>query len=388
AVLEFGYDWRLPVLDNARLLARAAHAHLTAWRAHPAHDHARRVHPDERPAQLVLVAHSMGGLLARALPLVEGTDDSDGDVPALTPDIRATITLGTPFEGAAKVAVILGTGRGVPLPTRRLTRLARTLPGMYDLLPRYRCVDTGDDVRRLTVADVTALGGDPDHAHRAFHFHRQLAAVPMVGHRPLVGVEQPTVSSLRLRDGVVDGLAHTFRVHTDGELVRDAHGMLVHTGGTGDGTVPVNSATLPGATPQAEAQQHGALGHVDEVVTFVRWVITGQPQGGQLGPGDRIGIDVPDLVQPGTAWPVVVSGVAGPHDATCEIIDAETGIPVDHPALHWRDNQWQFTTSVPQQHLYRVIVTGGGGSPLTRLVLATDPATPPATAIHTALKLI
>ncbi|MGH3625402.1 MAG: hypothetical protein ACRDQ5_27080, partial [Sciscionella sp.] len=109
AVLEFGYDWRLPVLDNARLLARAAHAHLTAWRAHPTHDHARRISPDERPAQLVLVAHSMGGLLARALPLVEGTNDSHGDVPALTPDIRATITLGTPFEGAAKVAVILGT---------------------------------------------------------------------------------------------------------------------------------------------------------------------------------------------------------------------------------------------------------------------------------------
>lgn len=42
-------------------------------------------------------------------------------------------------------------------------------------------------------------------------------------------------------------------------------------------TVPVNSANLTGTKPKPEAQQLGALGHVDKVVTFVRSVITGQP---------------------------------------------------------------------------------------------------------------
>lgn len=123
AVCEFAYDWRLPVLHNARLLARAAHGHLATWRADPAHERLGVLQADPSPARLVLVAHSMGGLLTRALPLVEGTEDEHGEIPTVTEDIRATITLGTPFRGAAKAATVLANGRGL------LARRVRTVRG-------------------------------------------------------------------------------------------------------------------------------------------------------------------------------------------------------------------------------------------------------------------
>ncbi|MCO1660526.1 transposase family protein [Pseudonocardia humida] len=176
AVLEFSYDWRLPVTHNAALLHTAAAEHLAAWQTHPRYEDLLRALPDTRPARLVLIAHSMGGLLIRAL------------APGL--DIRATITLGTPFDGAAKAALILNSGRGapVPLPRTTLRDLAATLPGLHELLPTYRCLDdldhrNGDchdgEPRRLTPSDVAALGGPEPGRRGGGHAHRhgrQLAA--------------------------------------------------------------------------------------------------------------------------------------------------------------------------------------------------------------------
>jgi hypothetical protein len=166
AVLEFPYDWRLPVAYNAKSLEVAARAHLSWWQASDEFVALRKTLPDTRPAQLVLVAHSMGGLLVRALP-----DDLD---------VRATVTLGTPFDGAAKAVLILNTGRGAPisLPPRKMRHMAKTLPGLHDLLPTYRCLDDrvhDTDPQRLTPADVGALGGDPELAEVSFAWHRDTA---------------------------------------------------------------------------------------------------------------------------------------------------------------------------------------------------------------------
>lgn len=64
AILEFGYDWRLPVQHNADLLAKAIDQHLTQW---------RRL-SDRPDAKVHLVAHSMGGLLCWALASIAGGD--------------------------------------------------------------------------------------------------------------------------------------------------------------------------------------------------------------------------------------------------------------------------------------------------------------------------
>ena len=364
AVLEFAYDWRLPIEHNARRLATAACEHLARWRACCEHEAARRTRPDDRPAQLVLVAHSMGGLLCRALAL-----NSD--------DVRATITLGTPFDGAAKAAVLLSSGRGAALPRRRLRRLAATLPGLHDLLPMYRCVDEGDDVRRLTPADVAALGGDEELARAAQESHARLAQVRLVGHRAVIGTEQPTVSSLQLRDGVLRELQHSFLLHSDGEFVRDPDGILRRVDRGGDGTVPRNSANPVGAEPVAVPQQHGPLANADEAISFVCSVITEQDAdlGPRLGEGD-IGLDLPDVVTPGAEWAALVTGVA-PHEATCTVTDLQTGLPIDHPPLHRRDGRVQATVSLAEPGLFRITVSGGGTTPVSQLVMAEQPGDDP-----------
>src|SRR5579871_2136254 len=182
AVLAFPYDWRLSVSVNAQRLAEAADDHLSRWRAHPR---------GSANARLVLVAHSMGGMVARYFTGLLGGDS----------EVRTTITLGTPFRGAVKAAQVLNSGRGavVPLPPTRLRRLAATMPGLHDLLPSFRCVADGTDARRLNGSDVAALGGDAEMATDSAKMHDQIAAVGFAGLRAVVGVEQPTMQSLTMR---------------------------------------------------------------------------------------------------------------------------------------------------------------------------------------------
>ncbi len=357
AIGEFAYDWRLPVEYNARLLAAAARQHLDAWRAHQADWNPRPA----RPARLVLVAHSMGGLLVRALP----------DASEL--DIRATVTLGTPFDGAATAALILNTGRGapIPLPRGRLRDLATTLPGLHDLLPAYRCLDDAEhDPCRLAPADVAAIGGDTELATASFEFHRRTSTRPLVGHHQVIGASQPTVQSLHLRDGVLTGHHHTFRLDTAGVFERDPHGILVRVDDFGDGTVPRNSATLGGPRPATLPQQHGALSQTSEAIQMVCDVINERdPDAPRLGGDSELGLDVPDVVAPGREWAAVVAGIEGPNDASCVVAD-EHGRPIDHPPLHRRDGVWQATVVLPEPGIYRVALDGGGTSPITQLVLA------------------
>jgi pimeloyl-ACP methyl ester carboxylesterase len=361
AVLEFGYDWRLPVEYHAARLAECADRHLDAWLAHPRHEQVRAVRPDGRPGQLVLVAHSMGGLVVRAMAAIPGAMER----------VRAVVTLGTPFEGAAKAAVILNSGRGapVPLPHRRLRRLAATLPGLHELLPTYRCVDEGDDVRRLTPDDVAALGGDRGLAEAAAEMHARTAGVTLPGHEVVIGDAQRTAQTLRLGTGVVTEGYYDFEVHSDGDLVRDGDGILRRVPAFGDGTVPARSATPTGPRALPLPQQHGSLARTADAIGIVRAAILGRHLGGRLGEGD-VGIRTPDLVRPGQEWPVLVDGVKAP-DATCTVYDAATNqlIESEYP-LHLRDGQVQATVTLPAPGLYRVSVDGGGTAPVTQLVLA------------------
>ena len=185
ALCEFAYDWRLSVAYNAARLGDVVEAHLQHWRKH---------RMGSKDARVVLTAHSMGGLVARCF------SETMGGAPA----VRQTVTLGTPFFGAVKAAYLLNSGRGtpVPLPRVRLRELALTLPGVHDLLPSYRCVDDADG-RPLTSADVADLGGDSELAEASFALQRTLAKLGTDGLRPVVGVGQPTMQSLRLIRGVV-----------------------------------------------------------------------------------------------------------------------------------------------------------------------------------------
>ncbi|MFL6125736.1 lipase/acyltransferase domain-containing protein [Actinophytocola sp.] len=361
AVLEFPYDWRLPVAHNARLLAEKIDMHLGWWRAESGN-------PD---ARVVLVAHSMGGLLCRHLHTIPGATDH----------VRDILTLGTPFGGTATVAAVLGSGVGgrIPLPAQRLRRVAVTMPGLYDLLPTYRSVLDGTQVRHLTAGDLASLGADRDLADTALHTQTAqrdtpLTRHPLTRHHAVIGVEQATTSSLTLADGLATGLETTFHPTPDGDIRRHPDGRPVTAPGLGDGTVPRNAA-LPahGTTPIPAALHHMPLARADTALTVAHDIVAygAADTGPRLGPNEGIGLRLPDIVAPHREWTAELTGTDALH-ATVTVVDVETNIALPHGYPHRRDGAVHATISLPKPGLYRVQVTAGP-EPVTQYVLAENP---------------
>lgn len=349
AVAEFPYDWRLPVVENARRLADVALAHLRQWTAtaRSVADTSRR----SEPPALVLIAHSMGGLLARAAL----------ENPALASAVRRVVTLGTPFYGSVKAGLLICTGQGtpLPLPARRVRELASGLPGVYDLLPVNRCVDADTHVRPLQVADVVALGGDPQLAAESFGRRGRPGTPFPVPHVQVVGAHQPTWQSIRIRDGVAQGERYTCQ--------RDPDGGVRRVDLAGDGTVSRESAQLDGAaTPLA--QSHGAIARTPEALLVVTDTLTGQDRGPWLGTGDY-GLECPDVVSPGQPFEIRLDRVDHPRDAEVTITDTATGRVVQRVLLRCDGGRIIGETALADASMYRVSVTGGGGSPVSELLL-------------------
>ncbi len=118
----FPYDWRRDNRVSARRLARAAHDWLAAWRASSGNANAK----------LILVGHSMGGLVIRYfLECMEGWKET-----------RALVTFGTPYRGSLNA--LDGLANGLKKGPLDLSRLARQLTALYHLLPVYECYDAGN----------------------------------------------------------------------------------------------------------------------------------------------------------------------------------------------------------------------------------------------------
>ena len=195
----------------------------------------------EREAQPpVLVAHSMGGLVARAAV-------------ALLPKraVRRLIMVGTPHEGTyAAVQALCGTYPAV----RKIAMLdlkhsaeflARqvfsTFPGLYQLLPprqREHALDVYDARRwPRTMRPDTALLARAQQA-------RAPLAPPDERFRQIVGIGQETIVGIRSAPG---GFGYDLAV-------------------AGDGTVPQSSATLAGVPAWYVAEIHGNLVSNSQVI--------------------------------------------------------------------------------------------------------------------------
>ena len=189
AILAFPYDWRQSNEYSARRLQRYVEPAVAAR---------RRTHPD---AHLILIGHSMGGLVARYYAQCLDTH-------RLT---RRVITIGTPYQGAAKALSVLANGYADLGPRRfRLQELVRSLPSIAELLPVYPCWGSrADQVASLKTPDAVVPGLPQEALDRALVFHRQIreAISAHTDRRPtyhaLVSHRQTTDTWASLNDGHV-----------------------------------------------------------------------------------------------------------------------------------------------------------------------------------------
>jgi pimeloyl-ACP methyl ester carboxylesterase len=280
---EFPYDWRRDNRVAARKLARASHDWLKAWRERSGND----------DAKLILVCHSMGGIIARHfLELLDGWKDT-----------RSLISFGTPYRGSLNALGFLVEGMPKklgPIMLIDLSALLRSFTSVYQLLPIYRCVDVGG----AELARIAETEGIPEvdstRAKDALSFHRAIGDA-VDAHReesayrdggyqihPVVGTYQRTMQSARLTDDGVALLAEYEGVDQDG-----------------DGTVPRVSATpieLSGDPREMYAsERHATLQNKPQVLTQLMGVLSREEidlsrYRDDFGrPKPRVSLDVEDL---------------------------------------------------------------------------------------------
>lgn len=243
-LFEFPYDWRRDNRVAARRLLRLIEERLAQWRDYSYN----------KDAKVILLAHSMGGLVARYyLEVLEGWHNC-----------LALITFGTPYRGSLKAVNFLANGYKEAVVN--LTACLRSFTSVYQLLPTYPVVRCGDGYR--AVSDCILPKVDPGRAKAAAQFHAEIEekvrehqkdpTYLTQGYKilPFVGTRQPTLQS-----AVFDGKT----VQADSPLPPDVHELL----DGGDGTVPRYSAVPFELSDEFREtfvpEKHGAL-HVCDIV--------------------------------------------------------------------------------------------------------------------------
>ncbi len=192
---DYPYDWRRDNRVHGRQLGDRAPKWLDAWRKASGN----------KDAKLVLLAHSMGGLIAR-----DFLERHDG-----WKITRHLITFGTPYRGSmnAVSTLINGIDKGLGPISVDLSPLVRSFPSMHQLLPIYPSVDVGGKLVRP--GEATLPGMSAALAADALKFHRDIEAAVTAnsanpayrsgGYQitPIVGIAQPTDQSAKLTGATV-----------------------------------------------------------------------------------------------------------------------------------------------------------------------------------------
>ena len=347
---EFAYDWRRDNRVHARRLARESHGWLKAWRERSGND----------DAKLVLIGHSMGGLICRHfLEMLDGWRDT-----------RLLVTFGTPYRGSLNAVNFVANGMKKklgPLTLLNLTEVLRSFTSIYQLLPIYPCVDHGEaDLARLTEVE-----GIPhlvrSRAADALDFHRDIreAVERHAGDRtycdegytikPIVGIFQPTNQSVVLRGGGVE-ILRTYRGRDEG----------------GDGTVPSVSATpieLSNLDREIYVRErHASLQNadhsLDQVIGLLQRQTTDQAE--RFAPGSGISLELDDAYL--TAEPVAFRALPEADWATLAAVveDVDSGAPVARTDLVETGDGWHEAECPPlPAGTYRVTVSEGAVNTVT-----------------------
>jgi len=350
---QFPYDWRRDNRIAARQLKANTDQWLYAWR-------------QENPeAKLVLVGHSMGGLVARYfIECLEGWRDT-----------RALVTFGTPYRGSLNALNFLTHGMKKtlgPITLLDLSGLVRSFTSVYQLLPIYPCLDLGDGTLIRPSESSGIPGLDPDRARAADVFHREIEDA-VAAHldddeyrrnryaiHPVVGTFQPTLLSARASAGGIQMLDALPGYEPDG-----------------DGTVPRVSAT-PIEYPHEEgamfaAERHGSLQNNDGVLVQLAGLLSGQDTS-RVRAGSDIGLDVDDAFGPDepVAFRVRSQDPLAPLTAVLTAADSEQDVA---RRCLGAAPAWQQAELAPlPPGAYRLTIAGEGVEPVTDtfVVFGTD----------------
>jgi pimeloyl-ACP methyl ester carboxylesterase len=337
--LELPYDWRRDNRVAARALRRLADEKLHA---------ARQQNPD---AKLVLIGHSMGGLVARYfLECLDGWRDT-----------RMLVTFGTPHRGSLNAVDFLVNGfvkKLGPLRLVDLTDLLRSLTSVYQLLPTYPCVDRGDGY--LPVADASLPGVDVAKARTALEdFHGAIDAG--------TGAHDPGVYALHSVVGITQGTKQSARRDGDRVVCEE---IFEGTDRGGDGTVPRMSATpaetdgwKPAYQPMYSADRHASLQNADPVQTQLYGILTAQlvdVTRSFLG----VRLDAPEVVDVGESVTLRALPDGANLTLVASVTDLATGRQVGEPMQLRRDADEVHHGEVPPlpEGDYRINVVGVGDS--------------------------
>ena len=244
---QFPYDWRRDNRANARILKKLIDKRLKCWREKSG----------ASDAKVILMAHSMGGLVSRYyLEVLEGWQDS-----------RALFTFGTPYRGSLKAVNFLANGYKQMF--LDLTEVMRSLTSIYQLLPIYKVININGEYHRIAETD-NLPNIDKLKAQDALAFHREIEAAVEQHLKdesylnsfvtvPISGVQQPTLQSAALIDGKLIASEDL------PEVLRNRSDL-----GDGDGTVPKVSAIPIERSKDLNnffiAEQHGGLQNQAQVL--------------------------------------------------------------------------------------------------------------------------
>ncbi len=247
---HFPYDWRRDNRINGKILNRLLSKRLKTWRETNGNS----------GAKVILLAHSMGGLVSRYhLEVLGGWQDC-----------RALFTFGTPYRGSVDSVNFLA--NGFKKAFIDLTDVMRSLPSVYQLMPIYSMLQVGDKNNRI--AEVANLPNiNQSKAQDALAFHREIEEAVKTNSKddkyhelfatvPFVGVQQPTLQSAQFKNGELTVSRDLPRIMSQLEHLAD-----------GDGTVPQISAFPIEFSdrdvleiPSFIAESHGSLQNQSDIL--------------------------------------------------------------------------------------------------------------------------
>lgn len=339
---EFPYDWRLDNRIAANKLQKASSKWLSDWRQSSGNN----------DAKLIMVAHSMGGLISRYF-----TDCLEG-----WRDTRLIVTFGTPFRGSLNAVNFICNGFAKKIGPVKLfdfSEMLRSFTSVYQLLPTFACIETAGGAFSYLkdVADLPNVNGES--AAKAYAFHDEIKKAvennstdetyANSGYtlRPIVGMNQPTSQSARF-----DG--------QNVEVVESYAGK----DNSGDGTVPRISA-VPVDLEQKDMELfanavHGSLQNTDSNLAHLSGVLRDLSIDWSQFKGidtNALGLKLDDGFDVGEEIDVKVRCEGG-FDLIANIINVDTGQEVGRKTLDRDLTDWQQAAFPPlPEGTYRLNVT-------------------------------